>query len=402
LMRQIAARRTRDDQAEALSREVRDGFTLQVIATLTLGAIGALAIYRFVPPSEVALAAACLVVGLAHAWVMTGERVARGLKRFALSQGVFRIGCPGLALAIALAWWVVSGGLTAYQALVSTAAAYLLAAGVLLACGVASLRTGSVGGKAVAACPPESQMLRLRLLLTTSLPMLVISGLALLMNQLDVLMLRPLVGDAVTGQYAAAAAIAVAVAVPLQAVNIVSGTFYAEQHSRGDVAAMNQGARRYMAFILPTSLAVGVALIIFSPMVLALFGKAFAGASIVVFVLVLGHWINAASGSSALFLCVTGQERACAIIFAAGAALNVILNTLLIPAYGAVGAATATAISLAAWNIGAVAWMRRLSGVDTSAVGLMYKVHRVSTHPSNVWPNADPSRVTGAEGRTAA
>ncbi|MCG8585348.1 MAG: oligosaccharide flippase family protein, partial [Pirellulales bacterium] len=219
LMRQIAARRTRDDQAEALSREVRDGFTLQVIATLTLGAISAFVIYRFVPSSETTLAAACLAVGLANAWVMTGERVARGLRRFALSQGVFRVGCPGLALAIALAWWVVSGGLTVYQALAATAAAYLVAAAVLLACGVSSLRTARDSGVGIAAAQSDPFASRLRRLLATSLPMLVISGLSLLMSQLDVLMLRPLVGDAVTGQYAAAAAIAVAVAVPLQAVN---------------------------------------------------------------------------------------------------------------------------------------------------------------------------------------
>ena len=135
---------------------------------------------------------------------------------------------------------------------------------------------------------------------------------------------------------------------------------------------MDRGARRYAIQAVPLSLGSGALLIFFCSPLLALFGNEFAHARVIVSLLVVGHCINAAAGSSAVFLCMTGQERACTAIIACGAMLNGLLNFTLIPRYGAVGAATASAVSLACWNVGAVIWMRTRSGMDTSVLNFLW------------------------------
>ena len=382
LLRQTASRRSQQDQHAALLQESNTIIQLQLWATLALAAVGSALILLFVPSEELALASCCLVLGLASAWQMTGEQLARGLKQFVTSQFAFRVLLPALAMFLAALWWANSGALLPIEALAAMTIASIVVAMFLWMRGQGGLagllheqkeQTQQVRGNS-----DFQHALSGKSLLAAGLPMLVISGLGILMNQLDVLMLRPLAGDQVTGQYSAAASIAVAVSAPLMAVNIFSGTFYAEQHGLGDVEAMNRGARRYMRFILPLSLVAGGVLALVSPWLLSMFGQGFADARVVVSLLIAGQLVNAAAGSCAAFLCMTGQERACTIIFACGALLNVLLNCLLIPHYSAAGAATATAISLAFWNIGAVMWMRRTSGVDTSLMNFIWPPRRGS------------------------
>ncbi len=64
------------------------------------------------------------------------------------------------------------------------------------------------------------------------------------------------------------------------------------------------------------------------------------------FVLVLGFLFRAAMGPSEFLLNMMGQQKICAAVLAVTAALNIVLNFTLVPRFGLIGAATATALAL--------------------------------------------------------
>jgi O-antigen/teichoic acid export membrane protein len=53
--------------------------------------------------------------------------------------------------------------------------------------------------------------------------------------------------------------------------------------------------------------------------------------------------------------------------------VSVVLNLLLIPRLGAVGAAIASSSATAAWNVAMLVYVRRTIGIDASALALAPK-----------------------------
>lgn len=84
---------------------------------------------------------------------------------------------------------------------------------------------------------------------------------------------------------------------------------------------------------------------------LSFFGSAFFKGYPALLILLLGQTINAVSGSVGLIMILTGHHVQAARIFGLSAMLNIIFNAILIPFFGIVGAALATAITTALWNI---------------------------------------------------
>jgi O-antigen/teichoic acid export membrane protein len=68
---------------------------------------------------------------------------------------------------------------------------------------------------------------------------------------------------------------------------------------------------------------------------------------------------------------MTGHQRQSAIGLAVAVVLNALLNLWLIPAYGIVGAAAASALSLGAWQIAMVVLIRRAVGVDPTLMSIV-------------------------------
>ena len=63
---------------------------------------------------------------------------------------------------------------------------------------------------------------------------------------------------------------------------------------------------------------------------------------------------------------MTGNERGVAYVMGAGVVLNILLNLLLIPLLGMIGAAIATASGIIFWNIVLLVETRKRLGVDAS------------------------------------
>ena len=103
--------------------------------------------------------------------------------------------------------------------------------------------------------------------------------------------------------------------------------------------------------------------------VILVFGGEFREACTPLVILSLGQLINAAAGSVGFILNMTGHERDTAVGVTIAAAVNIVLNWLLIPRYQAVGAAWATGVSLMVWNVLLVYAVYRRTGLQSTALG---------------------------------
>ena len=110
-------------------------------------------------------------------------------------------------------------------------------------------------------------------------------------------------------------------------------------------------------FALTTSLA--------EPVTVALFEERYAGSATYLAILSLAAYLNVALGFNGLTLRVYGLVRYTVAINLIAAAASVALNLALIPVWGPLGAAVATAIALIGFNLLKQAGLRRGTGIST-------------------------------------
>ncbi len=204
-----------------------------------------------------------------------------------------------------------------------------------------------------------------RRLLRTSLPLLWVASMNLLMNWTDILVLGVWTDSATVGVYGIAGRIAALTAFILIAVNSVTAPRFAALHAQGNDKALELLARRSAAWMLLTVSPIIVVLLLFPEWILQLFGTDFVGGAVVLRILALGQLVNVALGSVGYLLMMTGYGRLMRnnIIFCA--LVNLAGNLVMVPAFGAVGAAVSTAISLALLNIIAFLQVKNKLGINT-------------------------------------
>ena len=93
------------------------------------------------------------------------------------------------------------------------------------------------------------------------------------------------------------------------------------------------------------SLPILIMLFSFSEFLLSMFGNSYTLAKNAFLILLMSQFFNSISGPSALYLNMTGRQKTLNLILLGSLLINVVLNLLLIPEFGMVGAALATTIS---------------------------------------------------------
>lgn len=177
--------------------------------------------------------------------------------------------------------------------------------------------------------------------------MLLVAGFGVVLFQADILLTGALIDTSAAGRYVVASRVAGLAVFVLTAVNFAVGPLLSSAWSaqRGD------DLRRLVRLsVLASTLAtVGVAtgLALFGRPLLGVFGPPFVAVYPVLLILLAGQVVNALTGPVTLRLNMTGHHRSVARVLAAGAAINVVLDLALIPAFGLVGAAVATACTRA-------------------------------------------------------
>lgn len=219
--------------------------------------------------------------------------------------------------------------------------------------------------------PPAPAVVQGRRWLRAGLPLMWLAALSLITTQVDTLMLKMLAGNASTGLYSVAAQLAHFAGVVLAVINGVLAPRYAALAATGDTSELQRLVARGTAAIALGTLPVAVTLLVFGRDLLGLFGGAFPASYACMVLLVAGQVANAACGSVGSLLVMSGNEREVGRVTTGTALLNVALNALLIPSFGAEGAAAATSISLTTWNLVLVWRVRSRLGIDSTVLGAL-------------------------------
>ncbi|MEW8354650.1 MAG: flippase [Candidatus Thiodiazotropha sp.] len=187
--------------------------------------------------------------------------------------------------------------------------------------------------------------------LKISIPLLVISGLHMILGQTDILMLGALLNTEATGVYGAASRVAGLVSFGLVAVNSIVAPLISEYYAQKSMADMQRMITISANGIFAFAAVASAVLIVAGPTLLSIFGEEFVVGYNPLIILLIGQIVSSLAGSVGFLMVMTGnQKKASAIIFY-GAIANIILNYILIPIYGVVGAAIATSVSTVFWNL---------------------------------------------------
>ncbi|MCF6149521.1 MAG: oligosaccharide flippase family protein [Candidatus Kuenenia sp.] len=191
-----------------------------------------------------------------------------------------------------------------------------------------------------------------RKLLNYSSPLLLSGFLMFLLSWVDTLMLGFMRTSADVGIYRAASQIPIFLLLVSRASNSIYAPAIAElyyQDKKDRLQNLLKTSTRWIFFFtLPLTL-----ILIFSPKeILSVFGKEYTEAgSLVLIILALSQFVNCVTGGVGMNLSICGKQNLELFNNIAMFVVNVILNYFLISTYGAVGAAFATAISIASINI---------------------------------------------------
>lgn len=182
--------------------------------------------------------------------------------------------------------------------------------------------------------------------LANSLPLLAITGAELALQNTDVLVVSRYLAPADVGIYFAAAKTMSLIMFVHYAVGSAVANRFSALGARGDAEQLSAFVKDAVNWTFWPSLAIAVAILAVGKPLLWLFGPQFVEGYPMMVILSLGFLARAAVGPAEFLLNMLGAQRACALALAFTAALNLLLNLLLVPRMGLLGAATATATSL--------------------------------------------------------
>jgi O-antigen/teichoic acid export membrane protein len=192
-------------------------------------------------------------------------------------------------------------------------------------------------------------------------PMLMTQCFYLALAFTDVLFLGIFYDPATVGIYNAAARTAGMMSFIVYAVAALAAPQFAALHAERMTTEIKRLKARVVHWVFWPSLLLAGFLLITGRYVLGLFGAEFVAGYAALAILLVGYLATAATGVAGQLLNMTGHQVAVAVALGSAAILNVILNLALIPGFGVIGAAAATAFSMTAFAIGlAVITKRRL------------------------------------------
>jgi O-antigen/teichoic acid export membrane protein len=148
------------------------------------------------------------------------------------------------------------------------------------------------------------------------------------------------------GIYAAAQKTALLTGLVLTSFHAIFAPLAAEFFSQKKRLELNDLYKTISKWIFALTLPLCSLLVLFPENVLNIFGRDYAQGSTSLIILAVGWLLHSSVGTSGIVLTMSGRSKLHLLNFSILLAINVALNLLLVPAYGYVGAALATAVSI--------------------------------------------------------
>lgn len=202
-------------------------------------------------------------------------------------------------------------------------------------------------------------------LLRVSLPMLLSSSMAYIMQWTSVLILAIYVTEREIGIYNVANKISLVTSISLFAINSMAAPMFAELFAKGNMRKLEKVVHRSTRLIFLSSTPVLLIFLIFPTFFLQIFGAEYMTGKSALILLTLAQFINACSGSVGVIMKMTNEQKAFQNIIIVAMLINICLNLMLVPIMGIKGAALSSLISTATWNISSILVIRRRHNILT-------------------------------------
>lgn len=154
----------------------------------------------------------------------------------------------------------------------------------------------------------------------------------------------------------------------LIAVNLVVAPRFSEMYQQGRFGDLEKLALTSTKLVVILALPLIAVMQIIPEFFMSFFGEGFDEGAYLLRILVVGQFVNVATGGVSYLLVMSGNEKDLRSAVLISGSLAIILGFTLIPLYGVVGSATATAIAVAAQHLLAVWWVRKRLGFNTLAI----------------------------------
>ena len=202
-------------------------------------------------------------------------------------------------------------------------------------------------------------------ILRASYPMALSAISYFLMQSTDVLFISAYDTFESVAYYSIAVKLATVTALALISVNIVIAPKIASIYNDKNFYQLKLILKKATRMNVVISLPIIIILLFFSEYVLSTFGSNYILAKNALWILLIAQFFNSITGPSALYLNMTGRQKKLNVILVISLLINVVLNIILVPDFGMLGAAISTTISFVISKILASALVFYLDNVKT-------------------------------------
>lgn len=197
-----------------------------------------------------------------------------------------------------------------------------------------------------------------------SLSLLLIAGAHSLLRETDVVMIGLFMTPDSVGVYGAASNLSRLVTFGLVSANAIAAPMIASLYHTGQIEKLQLLLISSAMWSTMVAIAISAPLILGSAWLLTMFGPDFQSGRLPLHVLLLGNISSALAGSVGFLMAMTGHHRQAARILLVTVIVNFLLNVGLIPAFGIVGAAVATAVSKLCLNLALIVYAIKEMGLN--------------------------------------
>jgi O-antigen/teichoic acid export membrane protein len=274
-------------------------------------------------------------------------RVLQGYKQVArLTVITDFVGIP-LTMLVAIALIAGGAGLRGYIL------AQVLSAGVVLAIllRVVWKLTPVARDMKVAVSRPDSEVLNF------SATVFGIASLSFVVSQSDKILIGFYQNARALGVYAVAAAVVGYIPLALQSVNQIFSPTITDLHTRGEGQLLGRVYQALTRWVLAFTFPLVMVIVVFARPLMRIFGADFEAGWLVLVIGAIGQLVNCGVGSVGYLLLMSGNEKRLIKVQLVAAGVAVALGVVLVPRWGIVGAALASAVTTIltnAWNLAQV------------------------------------------------
>jgi O-antigen/teichoic acid export membrane protein len=172
-----------------------------------------------------------------------------------------------------------------------------------------------------------------------SLPLFFAAFFKIIMDQADTLIIGFFLSKEAVGIYGITKRIIPSITFSLAAFNNIFAPIISDLYASKKMRELNTLFKTVARWIFSSSLPIFIFLVFFAKPILSIFGKSFIEGYWVMIILCFGQFINSATGSVGFMLMMTGRPAVNAINSALLCLVSIILNLILVPRYGIMGAA---------------------------------------------------------------